>query len=456
MERTECQCRRQVRHTCSCMPSHSESHTILTSASGGRLLAFQDEMQPCIDDVSSEKCSAILANDTAYWLADQPHGLQNTAFFGGWNISVDHAAYVVDCREEEDFKAATKFALAHNLRVIVKNTGHDWYGRNTAPGSLMLWTHNRKDLTWHDSFVPDGCHETQGVPAVTVQSGIQFYDLYPEAQKAGKLVIGGTCDTVGVAGCWLSGCYGAFSKKFGNGALNMLQARVVLANGTLVTASECSHPDLFWALRGGGGGVAGVVTEFVARTHPTPTHVTGLSVSASANTSEEYHKLVMEGLKVYTKVTEDRDQAPNGGVGFGCSPIAGTDQYNCDFSINIQGFNSDPAKQIALLQPLVDYANSQSVNGSVYGNARLSPVDIWKPEYYDPAAKWGTGNGTLPWAQFSGEKGTRGGGGPNGVVGMQSKFVPQHSILVGLAVALPSHSRLARLSTATASVRKLG
>ena len=53
-------------------------------------------------------------------------------------------------------------------------------------------------------------------------------------------MIGGTCDTVGIAGCWLSGCYGAFSKKFGNGALNMLAARVALANGSIVTASECS------------------------------------------------------------------------------------------------------------------------------------------------------------------------------------------------------------------------
>ena len=243
------------------------------------------------------------------------------------------------------------------------------------------------------------------------------------------MVIGGTCDTVGVAGCWLSGCYGAFSKKFGNGALNMLSARVVLANGKLVTASECSHPDLFWSLRGGGGGVAGVVTEFVARTHPTPTHVTSMSVSTSANTSKEYHSLVKEGLKVYASVTQDRDQAPNGGVGFSRSHIAGTDSYQWDFSINIQGYESDPAKQRALLQPLMEYANNQPVNGSVYGHASLSTVQTWLASDFDPAAKWGSApNGTLPWAQYSGEKSSSTGGGPNGVVGMQSKFIPQHYI----------------------------
>ena len=174
-----------------------------------------------------------------------------------------------------------------------------------------------------------------------------------------------------------------------------------------------------------------MVTEFVARTHPTPKHVTGMSVSARANTSKEYHELLMEGLKVYSKVTQDRDQAPNGGVGFGCTSIAGTDAYDCNFNINIQGYESDPEKQSALLQPLVDYANSQPTNGSVYGHASLSSVDVWKPEYFDPAAKWGSiPNGTLPWAQFSGEKGSTTGGGPNGVVGMQSKFIPQHYIQV--------------------------
>ena len=69
--------------------------------------------------------------------------------------------------------------------------------------------------------------------------------------------MGGGCDSVGVGGCWLGGCYNKYTKKFGDGAVNMLQAKVVLANGSLVTTSETSHPDLFWTLRGGGGGNTG-------------------------------------------------------------------------------------------------------------------------------------------------------------------------------------------------------
>ena len=106
--------------------------------------------------------------------------------------------------------------------LVVKATGHDWYGRSYAPGSLVLWTHKRKQMTWHDAFVPAGSAEA-GVPAVTVESGVQFSDMYPAAQATPypkdplgrkSIVMGGTCDSVGVGGCWLGGCYGPFTKKF--------------------------------------------------------------------------------------------------------------------------------------------------------------------------------------------------------------------------------------------------
>ena len=92
------------------------------------------------------------------------------------------------------------FAAEHNLRLVVKNTGHDWYGRSTAAGSLLLWTHQLKDIRWHDrGFVPSGCG-AEPVPAVTVGAGVQFAELYSEAMTHNKVVMGGTCDSVGVAG----------------------------------------------------------------------------------------------------------------------------------------------------------------------------------------------------------------------------------------------------------------
>ena len=106
---------------------------------------------------------------------------------------------------------------------------------------------------------------------------------YPNDEFGRKtMVMGGGCDSVGVSGCWLGGCFGHFTRKFGSGAVNMLQANVVLANGTLVTVSETSYPDIFWTLRGGGGGNIAIVTEFVARTHPSPLYTIGSGFTGKA------------------------------------------------------------------------------------------------------------------------------------------------------------------------------
>jgi FAD/FMN-containing dehydrogenase len=268
---------------CRCLPHDACWQRIdwaaLNASVHGRLEISVDEMQSCIDDLHSDACSQSLeGSDDEFWLASKPNGYQHTGQFGLWNLTTQLSAYVVRAETEEDFQAAVAFAAAHDLRLVIKGAGHDWYGRSAAAGALLLWTHERKSITWHDAFVPLGA-ASAGVPAVTVQSGVQFADLYPAAQARPypgdallrrTIVMGGGCDSVGVGGCWLGGCYNVFTKKFGDGATNLLEARVVLANGTLITTSEHSHPDVFWTLRGGGGGNVAVVTEFTARTHPAP------------------------------------------------------------------------------------------------------------------------------------------------------------------------------------------
>jgi FAD/FMN-containing dehydrogenase len=238
-----------------------------------------------------------------------------------------------------------KFAHDHNLRLVVKNTGHDWYGRSTAAGSLLLWTHLRKNITFHDGFVAEGCDASTAVDAVRVGSGVQFADLYPAALMKDKIVMGGTCDSVGVAGCWTAGCYGPFTKRFvsthaihqllvisgnvlraclwlqGNGAINILEAKVVLADGSLVTASKCSHPDLFMSIRGGAGGLAGVVTEFTAKSHRAPEWVANAGFSGSAGTLKECEALFAEVMKMNAKTAMNNsagELCDNGGLNWGC------------------------------------------------------------------------------------------------------------------------------------------
>merc|ERR1719401_2164954 len=123
--------------------------------------------------------------------------------------------------------------------------------------------------SWHDDFTPAGCGQGVG-PAVTLGAGVQFWQLYNEAQARGRLVVGGTCSTVGHAGFTLGGGYGDYSRMYGSGATNLVEAEVVLADGKIVTANTCgSHADLFKALRGGGGAF-GVMTKATYKTYPMP------------------------------------------------------------------------------------------------------------------------------------------------------------------------------------------
>ena len=318
--------------------------------------------------------------------------------------------YTVKAETPDDFAATVGFAHKHNLRLVVKGTGHDWYGRSAAAGSLLLWTHLRKKKVWHDAFVPEGCSPAPAgstandaavdvagappistvpspppsspaapvpaaaaaaVPAVTVESGVQFYDLYPAAMARGRLVVGGTCPTVGVGGCWLSGCYGAFARKYGNGAMNILEAKIVLANGTLVTTNKCQHPDLFWSLRGGGGGNVGVVVDFVARTHPSPTAMSSLSLAVSTKSAAQYRILLEKLLAVYAVMAADADSASDGGFGFGTQTTGESASWdastNYTASVHLIGYFTTAAKQLAIIQPVIDYIHNLTAAADANG-----------------------------------------------------------------------------------------
>ncbi len=127
-------------------------------------------------------------------------------------------------------------------------------------------------VSLHDAFVGKGCRGKQApTPAVTVEAGAMWIDVYDAVTtKAGRYVQGGGCTTVGVAGLVQSGGFGSMSKGFGTAAAGLLEAEIVTADGVVRTVNACSNPDLFWALKGGGGGSWGVVTKLTLRTHELP------------------------------------------------------------------------------------------------------------------------------------------------------------------------------------------
>ncbi|KAI0045240.1 FAD-binding domain-containing protein [Auriscalpium vulgare] len=206
--------------------------------------------------------------------------LRNSATCGQGRVPL----FAVNATTAGQIQAGIIFASRHNLRVSVKSSGHDYLGRSTEKNFLLLWTQYFKSITVSDAFIVNG--QDHG-SAVTVGSGVGLRELYRALTPYGKMVVGGTAVTVSAGGGYVQGGgHSAFSPLLGLASDNALEYQVVIANGAIVTANAHSHPDLFWALRGGGAGSWGVIISVTLRTHPT-FDVTAHSATVLMSSSEQ-------------------------------------------------------------------------------------------------------------------------------------------------------------------------
>ncbi|KPM42244.1 hypothetical protein AK830_g4350 [Neonectria ditissima] len=192
-------------------------------------------------------------------------------------VSSQPYGWSVDTRCHEDIVAALRFSEERNVRLVIRNTGHDYLGRSTGAGALAIWTHHLKTtkvLDWKDA------HYTG--KALKVGAGVQGYEALAAAHAAGLAVVTGECPSVGLAGGYVQGGgHSALSSNFGLAADNTLEFEVVTAQGKLIKASRKQHDDLYWALSGGGGGNYGVVVSVTVRAHP-EAKVSGVSFLITA------------------------------------------------------------------------------------------------------------------------------------------------------------------------------
>ncbi|TQV91952.1 FAD-binding, type 2 [Cordyceps javanica] len=198
----------------------------------------------------------------------------------------NYASYAINVSSAADVVAGLEFAKKKNIRVQVKNTGHDYLGRSTGQGSLALWTHNLKTINFFNYT-----SARYSGPAVRLGSGVQAFDVYPRAAAQGLRVVGGYCPTVGIAGGYLQGAgHGPLLGTYGLAADNTLEVEVVTVDGKHLVVSPTQNADLFWALNGGGGGNYAIVLSVTTRAHRDgPVAGASLTVNAAAKNQTEAH-----------------------------------------------------------------------------------------------------------------------------------------------------------------------
>jgi FAD binding domain/Berberine and berberine like len=183
---------------------------------------------------------------------DQARLLYNTRF------DAIRPRAVVFCESVVDVERTVHWARRHKVRIVPRSGGHSYGGYSTTTGVVV-------DVSRIAAVSVDAKHRA------AVGAGARLIDVYDRLWQRRLTVPAGTCPTVGIGGLATGGGIGFAARKYGLTCDNLLGARIVLANGTALDVDARSHPDLYWALRGGGGGSFGIVTRLVFRTHPVGT-----------------------------------------------------------------------------------------------------------------------------------------------------------------------------------------
>jgi len=267
---------------------------------GGRLIQVQSPFAACVRDGAGAECDGLFASlKNPYYLRDEVGLTQSLGWVDAWTSMP--SSFAVMAQSASDVAAAVTFARNHNLRLVVKGAGHSYQGTSNATDSLLIWTRAMDAIRLHDAFLAEGCTE-QGPaqPAVTVEAGASWGQVYNAVTtEAGRYVQGGGCLTVGVAGLVQSGGFGSFSKAYGTAAASLLEAEIVTADGALKIANACTNPQLFWALKGGGGGSFGVVTRLTLRTHALPRFFGATMLTIKATSDAAYRRLIAQLIGFY-------------------------------------------------------------------------------------------------------------------------------------------------------------
>jgi hypothetical protein len=194
---------------------------------------------------------------------------------------------IVKCASVGDVQESLAFVRSNGLAVTPRCGGHSWAGYSTNTGVVL-------NVTSMNSI------QVNSNGTAKVGAGARLAEVYDTLISSGVCIPSGTCLTVGISGITMGGGIGVLDRQFGLTCDNLLSAEMVTADGRLLVCSETSEPDLFWAIRGGGGGNFGVATSFTFMTHP----IQDITV-ATANFRSEDFPAVMKAWQTLPQTLPD-------------------------------------------------------------------------------------------------------------------------------------------------------
>ncbi|PHH61185.1 hypothetical protein CDD81_708 [Ophiocordyceps australis] len=198
----------------------------------------------------------------------------------------NYASYSINITSPKHVVAAIEFCREHNVRLVIKNTGHDFLGKSTGKGALSLWTRNLKTSKFIKRYKSD---KYKG-PAMKLGAGVTAYEALEAAYSTGHRTVGGDCPTVGISGGYTQGGgHSPLTSAYGMAADQALEWELITAAGQHLIATPTKNADLYWALSGGGPGTFAIVLAVTVKVYPEgPMGTAMLSFNGSTVDHETY------------------------------------------------------------------------------------------------------------------------------------------------------------------------
>ncbi|KAG8164192.1 hypothetical protein KVR01_006110 [Diaporthe batatas] len=353
----------------------------LNSTVGGRLRASQPLAAPCYQEPDGEACAsyreALSSGKPAFYRTSRYEGFQYLqgeacASRPSDQCMLDPATLepvqnstcglgvlsptYLEITGADDVQAVFAYARRTGTALSIKNSGHDYVGRSSRRGSLAIWTRGLRNMTYDASFLPDGAtYRVHPVPALTLGAGVSTDESYDFAHSKGVLFAGPVVGSIGPVGGWsLNGGNGVLTGSRGLGADRLLQSTIVTPDGEVRIANKYTNTDLYWALRGGGGGAFGVVLDSTFEVEPErPITAATIFFPGTADNQRPFVDILAQNM-----------------VRWSLEGWGGPSGTNLTFLSNPYLNEKEAALSLA---PAIEYATSQG------GSAAIS---VW-PTYYE-------------------------------------------------------------------------